>query len=214
MLFVGSSSASSQVLRVPDEVQAAAGAPGSPWLLLQSALLPSLAPVNDVAAFTDPSGSMLTHSCWHALTVPQLHVHGRACLCCVTDCPGQADRRSNTLLVRAGVLPEEQLLVACGLAPQGKLARLRSGAALQPYVLDGPAVPVRCLLGSPSCVPALQVSHRLCTGRPATDVNAPRLPPLIGAARCRAARPCLPSPMLQPLRQAVCRSRLLQGTTA
>jgi hypothetical protein len=42
----------------------------------------------------------------------------------------------------AGSLPEQQLLVACGLAPRGKLAVVRSGCGLQPTMLDGPELPV------------------------------------------------------------------------
>jgi hypothetical protein len=43
----------------------------------------------------------------------------------------------------AGDLPEQQLLVACGASPRGKLAVLRSGAGLTPFMLDGPTLPVR-----------------------------------------------------------------------
>ncbi|WIA13448.1 hypothetical protein OEZ85_007028 [Tetradesmus obliquus] len=41
----------------------------------------------------------------------------------------------------SGGLPEQQLLVACGAAPRGKLAVLRSGAGLTPFMLDGPTLP-------------------------------------------------------------------------
>eukprot|EP00775_Hariotina_reticulata_P008964 gene8964-9139_t len=42
----------------------------------------------------------------------------------------------------AGVLPEQQLVVACGSAPRGKLAVVRSGCGLLPFLLDGPQLPV------------------------------------------------------------------------
>lgn len=41
-----------------------------------------------------------------------------------------------------GALPEQQLLVACGVAPRGKLAAVRSGCGLLPAMLDGPELPV------------------------------------------------------------------------
>lgn len=43
----------------------------------------------------------------------------------------------------SGALPEHQLLVACGAAPRGKLAVVRSGVGLTPFMLDGPQLPVR-----------------------------------------------------------------------
>lgn len=42
----------------------------------------------------------------------------------------------------AGSLPEQQLLVACGATPCGKLALLRSGVGVTPLMLDGPTLPV------------------------------------------------------------------------
>ena len=47
------------------------------------------------------------------------------------------------MMCPAGAWPEEQLLVACGIAPRGKLAVVRSGAGLVPVMLDGPELPVR-----------------------------------------------------------------------
>lgn len=44
-------------------------------------------------------------------------------------------------------MPEEQVLVGCGRAPRGRLARVRSGVGLRPYILDGPELPV-----GPKCV--------------------------------------------------------------
>lgn len=62
LLLLGSSSGSSQVVAVPAAaITASAGQPqqqqpGSSWHVVQSALVPSLGPVHDAAAFTDPSG--------------------------------------------------------------------------------------------------------------------------------------------------------------
>jgi hypothetical protein len=55
------------------------------------------------------------------------------------------DRERGVLVctaVAAGALPEQQLLVACGVAPRGKLAAVRSGCGLLPAMLDGPELPV------------------------------------------------------------------------
>lgn len=51
----------------------------------------------------------------------------------------------------AGALPEQQLLVACGVAPRGKLAVVRSGCGLLPAMLDGPELPVSTQRSSTAC---------------------------------------------------------------
>lgn len=57
----------------------------------------------------------------------------------VSECVGPA---TYCIGCAAGPLPEQQLLVACGAAHRGKLAVLRSGLGLVPFMLDGPALPV------------------------------------------------------------------------
>lgn len=37
------------------------------------------------------------------------------------------------------------LVASCGVAPAGRLVRARMGAALAPYMADGPHLPVRAL---------------------------------------------------------------------
>ncbi len=108
VLFVGSACGSSQAVGVPHALApppaaAASSAAGeaapaaAPWPVLQSALLPSLAPALCLASIPAGSG------------------------------PDGA--------------PEAQLLVGCGRAPRGRLARVRSGVGLRPFVLDGPELP-------------------------------------------------------------------------
>ena len=99
LLVVASASGSSQTLGVlpPGSPPGGAEGGGRPWPLLQSALLPSLAPASCVAAV--PGGS--------------------------------------------GGLPEAQVLVGCGRGPRGRIARVRSGVGLRPFVLDGPELEVR-----------------------------------------------------------------------
>lgn len=71
-------------------------------------------------------------------------------LCCVPHCA-------------AGGLPEQQLLVACGVAPRGKLAIVRSGCGLMPAMLDGPELPVSCcMLGVGLCMLRVSVLGHLC----------------------------------------------------
>jgi len=95
ILFVGSTCGSSQAIGVAarNEAQDAA-----PWPVLQSVLLPSLAPALCAAPVTPSDGP--------------------------------------------NSLPEAQLLVGCGRAPRGRVARVRSGVGLRPFILDGPELPV------------------------------------------------------------------------
>lgn len=75
----------------------------------------------------------------------------------------------------AGALPEQQLVVACGVSPRCKLAVVRSGCGLVPAMLDGPELPVSvwlchsvlnasaCMLWHTSCsVAAVGRSCVLC----------------------------------------------------
>lgn len=100
LLVVASACGATQTLGVPRAAAAAPAAPHPPWPMLQSALIPSLAPALCVAAI--PAGG-----------------------------------------AGPGGLPEAQALVGCGRAPRGRLARVRSGVGLRPFVLDGPELPVR-----------------------------------------------------------------------
>jgi hypothetical protein len=79
---------------------AAAAAAAVPlWPVLQSALLPSLAPAM-----------------------------------CAAVVEGGSDG--------PGALSEASVVVGCGCAPRGRVARVRSGVGLRPFVLDGPELPV------------------------------------------------------------------------
>lgn len=113
LLLIGSTAGASQALGVPQLPAAGDGGGGggtsataaaAPWPLLQSALLPSLAPVQCVTVAAAGGGG-------------------------------------------PGGLPEAQVLVGCGVAPRGRLARLRSGVGLRPFILDGPELPVSDISG-------------------------------------------------------------------
>lgn len=66
------------------------------------------------------------------------------------------------VLYVAGALPEQQLLVACGADPNGKLAVVRSGMGITPFTLDGPQLPVRC----PAHHPAISANALVVCGVP------------------------------------------------
>lgn len=65
---------------------------------------------------------------------------------------------SSNIHCAAGVADEQQLLVGCGVAPRGRLCRVRAGMALQPYILDGPEVPVSVI----SCSRMLLQPANIC----------------------------------------------------
>jgi hypothetical protein len=148
LLLISSRCSSSQVVGVPTAALSSSSSSSSgdmprlPWPLLQSALLPSLAGAQAVMVLQDPTGVALLTPPITAAVCANAHAHARV-LCCHALTPlhcGTAPGR----LWHTGTLPEQQLLVACGAGPRGKLALLRSGVGLTPLLLDGAQLPVRC----------------------------------------------------------------------
>ena len=134
-MFLGSRVGNSQVLAVPPlsnqtPPHSTASSPTVVWRLSDPALIKSLAPVNDAVPFPDPQGA-------HRGMEPMwMELIGLAAYH-----PSHLHAKALPYLCLSGA-EDASVLVCCGTAPSGRLARVRKAVALEPYLSDGPQVPV------------------------------------------------------------------------